>query len=114
MSYDVTIGDFESNMTSNVAKLFYDHIPDTGKGGGLHELHGMTGAQCVEILCEAFDRINSTRHKLWKNGTVGEPEFCALYDAQNGWGSTVGALTFLAQILGGCARNRRHKLRLSA
>lgn len=114
MSYDVFIGDASFNFTSNVGQLFYDHIPADRSRGGLHELHGITGKQAVPILAEAFERMNGTRHKLWREHAVGEPEFCAKYDAKNGWGSTVGALIFLAQILAACAQNPRKKVRLSA
>lgn len=108
MSYDVSIGDVSLNYTSNVAALFYDHIPATeGNRGGLHELDGKTGKQAVSILAEAWERIDRTKHNLWRGEVVGEPEFCARYDAPNGWGSTVGALIFFAQITTACAANPR-------
>ena len=120
MSYDVSIGGASLNYTSNVAALFYDHIPATeGNHGGLHELHGKTGKQAVAILDEAWSRIHNTKMDLWRsnlNGlpVVGEPAFCAKYDAPNGWGSTVGALIFLAQITGCCAANPRKIVEVSA
>lgn len=113
MSYDVSIGHDSFNMTYNVSRLFYDHIAGNENGGGLRELHGVTGKQALSMLRQAFDRINRTRHELWKNNIVGEPEFCAKYDAPNGWGSTVGALIFLAQIMAACAENPRKKVRIS-
>lgn len=115
MSYDVSIGDKSFNYTSNVAALFYDHIPAETSRGGLHELHGKTGKQAVEILGQAWDRIHSTKLDLWRDNlkgvaVVGEPEFCAKYDAPNGWGSTVGAMIFLGQVMAACARNPRKKV----
>lgn len=113
MSYDVYIGSEGFNMTWNVGKLFYDHIPMERAKGGLSELDGLTGKQASQVLADAFERINRTRHKTARAvEAVGEPEFCALYDAPNGWGSTVGALIFLAQILGACALNPRRKVRV--
>ena len=44
---------------------------------------------------------------------VGEPNFCAAYDASNGWGSAVGGLIFLAEILAACAEFQRKKVRVS-
>jgi len=113
MSYDVSIGDFDSNMTYNVGKLFYDHIPNMGNGGGLRELNGKTGAECVDILQEAFVSLRNAQHALWKNGVPGAPEFCAKYDPPNGWGSTIGAITWLGEILAACAKNRRKRFRVS-
>jgi hypothetical protein len=114
MSYDVSVGSEDFNYTSNVSGLFYDHIPDMGKGGGLRELDGVTGARACRIIGEAFKRISETRHRMWSEDAVGEPAFCAKYDAPNGWGSAIGALTFLAEILAACADNRRSKVRVYA
>lgn len=120
MSYDVSIGDASLNYTSNVAALFYDHIPASESRGGLHELHGKTGKQAVAILDEAWSRIHNTMLDLWRsnlaNGdpVVGEPEFCAKYDAPNGWGSAVGALVFFGQLTAACATNPRKKVRVWA
>mgnify|MGYP003504240381 FL=1 len=110
MSYDVGIGSVSHNYTSNVSRLFYDHIPDFGKGGGLHELNGLTGKQAADIIADAFDRIDGTRSKFWSEGSVGEVEFSAKYDAPNGWGSAIGALVFLAKIQGACIKNPRCKV----
>ena len=110
MSYDISIGPFNANYTSNVAALFYDHIPAERSRGGLHELHGLTGRQAAAVLADAFDHIADTKLSLWHRDTVGEPEFCAKYDAPNGWGSTVGALIFLAQILAACATYSRSRV----
>ena len=113
MSYDVSIGSFEGNYTWNAAPLFYDHIPPSRDRGGLGELDGLTGRQAVVILSEAFNGIHATKLNVWKEQVVGEPEFCAKYDPPNGWGSTVGALIFLAQIMAACAANPRKKVRIT-
>lgn len=109
MSYDVSVGPISLNYTSNGSALFYDHMPpvDTDEPnlrGGLWTLHGLTGAEAALLIADAFARIEQTRIKLWEIDTVGEPEFCKLYDSPNGWGSTVGALLFLARIQGACVR----------
>ena len=115
MSYDVSIGGEVFNYTSNVAPLFYDHILASEDSiGGLHELSGKTGKQGADILRDAFVRIHRTKLDLWKQDEVGEPAFCAKYDPPNGWGSTVGALIFLAQIMAACADNPRGRIRVSA
>lgn len=113
MSYDITIGDKSFNYTSNVGRLFYDHIPDTGKGGGLRELVGATGHEAVNILAPAFEAMNETRHRLYVDGAIGEPAFSAEYDAKNGWGSLIGAIIFLAQVMGACAQNRKKIVHVS-
>ena len=105
MSYDIDIADRSFNYTFNVSKVFYDHIPDTGKGGGFRELVGLNGSQAVPILSAAFTALNATRHSLWKDGQVGEPEMSERYDAKNGWGSLIGAIILLGEILGASAMN---------
>jgi len=111
MSYDLWIADKSFNYTSNVSRLFYDHIPaERTERGGLWELIGLTGKQAIPVLSDAFDRISETVLSCWKDDSVGEPVFCARYDASNGWGSTVGALIFLSQILAACALHPRHKI----
>lgn len=114
MSYDVSIGKESFNYTSNVAALFYDHIPKQDSRGGLHELDGKTGKQALAIIRSAFDRIQNTRRQLWREGATGDPELCAKYDAPNGWGSTVGGLLFLAQIMAACTENPRSRVSVCA
>ena len=115
MSYDVDIGGKSFNYTSNVGKLFYDHIP-TGENGesGLRALDGLTGRQAGLVLSNAFDRIQATRHTHWRRDDVGETEFRARYDAPNGWGSAIGGLVFLSQIMAACFQNPRCKVGVDA
>lgn len=113
MSYDVSIGSESFNYTYNVSRLFYDHIPAERGDGGLRELDGLTGRRAAEVLASAFDRMQSTRHKLYVDGVPGEPQFSAKYDAPNGWGSALGAILFLAQIMAACHANGRKKVSVS-
>lgn len=110
MSYDVSIGDEDFNVTYNISKLFYDHIPG---GEGLRSLDGKTGRQAVDVLTSTFEALERTRHRYWKLDAIGEPAFCRAYDAPNGWGSTVGGIVFLGQLLAACANNPRKKVRVS-
>jgi len=112
VSYDIDIGGTWFNYTFNVSALFYDHIPDSGRGGGLKELDGLTGKRAAEVLAEAFSRIHESIGRDWSHSDVGEPRFCARYDAKNGWGSTVGAIVFLANLMAACQRFPRHKVRV--
>lgn len=114
MSYDLYIGAQNFNATWNIGKLFYDHMPpdETSDRGGLHTLHGLTGKQAGDKVAAAMERIERTRCDLWRTSAVGEPEFCARYDAPNGWGSAVGALTFLSLFMAACYQNPRKKVRL--
>ena len=115
MSYDISVGGEDFNYTYNVFALFYDHFPrvDEIKRGGLNMLHGMTGKRAAEAISDAFNAINRTRHLLWESGAIGEPYFCAKYDAKNSWGSAVGALIFLAMIMAACHRHPRAIVRVS-
>ena len=109
MSYDVDVGgsDEHLNYTSNVRKLFYNHIPDNGKGGGIRELHNTPNTEVVQIMSNFFQSVNEERHnsRPWNTPeVVGEPEMCAKYDSPGGWGSLVGALVFSARILAEAAK----------
>lgn len=111
MSYDVSIGDFSRNYTSNIRAMFYRHIPS---GDGLRGLDGMSGRQAFQILASAWEGIDRERFDTLRDGVVGEPDFCAKYDAPNGWGSTIGAIMFLGSVMAACAQFPRHKLRVFA
>ena len=114
MSYDVDIGDHSFNYTYNVSKLFYDHIPEThGQPGGVYALHGLTGKQAAKVIGSFFNNVCETKNTLWKSDVVGEPDFCARYDAPNGWGSTIGGLLFMAIIFVACIENPRKIVRVS-
>ena len=112
MSADVYIGDRNFNYTHNTCALWYDHIPDSGKGGGLREIHGLTGKQAFSVMLGCMNAIEDKRVELWKSGVVGEPAFCSQYDAKNGWGSALGGVLFLALIMAACAENPRKKVRV--
>ncbi|XAI96548.1 hypothetical protein [Microcystis phage Mae-JY35] len=111
MSYDVSIGDVSLNYTFNMARLFYDLIPnyDVECRGGLFAIDGLTGKEATGVLSAAFENINHDYCAL--NGASG---FREKYDAPNGWGSTDGAMIFLARILAGCALNPRKRVSVSA
>lgn len=113
MSYDVYIGEDWVNFTSNCSALWYDHIPDSGKGGGLREIDGMTGAEAARLISSSFNQMNATRHSMWEANVIGEPKMSAKYDAKNGWGSLIGAILFMGQIIDMCLRNPRKKVRVS-
>jgi len=105
MSYDVSIGSAWFNYTYNVSALFYDHMD-----GGISGLNGLTGKQAGDKIAEAFTRLDRTRQDLWVVDAVGEPKFSAKYDAPNGWGSPIGGLMFLANIMAACYSNPRKKV----
>lgn len=98
MSYDVVIGDFDANYTSNVSSMWYDSIPDAGKGGGLRELDGLTGKEAHSVLSRAFDTLDRM--------------YPLDYDAPNGWGSTSGALIFTARIMAACSKHKKKRVRV--
>ena len=109
MSYDISIGEFDRNYTSNVSKVFYDHLE-----GGLHCFHGKTGKEAAPLLAEMWRRLNDTRRVMGVVGVYGEHAMQAKYDAKNGWGTLVGALIFLGEFSAACAMFPRHKIHLSA
>ncbi len=105
MSYDFSINDVWLNYTSNGCSIFYDHIPDSGKGGGLRELDNIKGKEAAIILGEFMVAANKSRLSLYVDYAVGEPEFCRKYDSPNGWGSAIGAILFAGQMMHACIVN---------
>lgn len=108
MSYDVSIGEFNTNYTSNGCEIFYEHIPENEFAkGGIPSLDGMLGAQAIIVLSDFFDNIQRERQEI---GSIG---LRAKYDAPNGWGSTEGLLLFAAQIMSACIKNLGETVRVS-
>lgn len=102
MSYDVSIGKFDVNYTSNVGSVFHDHIKRDDVTG-LQALNGLYGFQASSVLYAAWSNLNATRHAMYQDGVVGEPAMEEKYNAPNGWGSLVGALIILGKITAACA-----------
>ena len=97
MSYDVRIGDFSANYTSNVRRMFHNHIRHNDKTG-VQALDGLTGRKAGVILAHAIEAIHD--ESCQRDGL-------SHYDSPNGWGNATGAVLFLARILGACLRYPR-------
>ncbi len=96
MSYDVSIGGEWVNYTYNLGGLFRDVVP-----GGIYEgLHGKTGRQASNILSAALAKIDAMPEQKLRG-----------YNARNGWGTSIGATTFLLQIKSICVDHPRHRVR---
>lgn len=114
MSYDVCIGEFNSNQTYNLSKLFYAYIFDEkGNSIGIKGLHDKTGAEAFLLLQKAFDLIDNAMYDGHSECEVGLPKFCAKYDPPNGWGSTIGGLVFMSRFMAACAANPELKVSVS-
>lgn len=103
MSYDVSVADEWHNYTYNLSALFHDCID-----GGLHSLHGLTGAKAAAVLGLALDRLATARLRA-----PSEQAFREQYDAPNGWGSTLGAVLFLGCVMASCQRHPRSRVRVT-
>lgn len=120
MSYDISIGTFERNYTSNRADLYRDHFPGgerldengvlTTVPAGLDAIHDKTGREAGEILLEMISAINDTRIRLGNDRVKGDQPICDQYDSPNGWGSLVGQLIFLGEIAAACAMHPDEKV----
>ena len=112
MGWDVIVEGKECsishNYTSNLSALLADHIPansESGSQAGIRGLNGLTGKEAVKILAEAFEEINNTRIAFWdKNDDPGgDQKFVDHYQGEITYGSVVGTLLFLSNVLGACA-----------
>lgn len=99
MSYDVSIGRESFNYTWNMSQFFRDHIDGDDNGGGINELMDKTGAEAFIILRSALYAIHHTYLSLGDGG------ISERYDAPNGWGTVIGAIIFLSQIMAACAES---------
>ena len=112
MSYDVSIGKWSGNFTSNtLGQLCCNHLDIEN---GLRSLDGLTGYQAAPFLSVFWEMVNDERHQMWKADVVGEPDFCAKYDSPNGWGSLVGALVFMGELTAACALFQKSKISVCA
>lgn len=71
MSYDLSIGEEDFNITYNVAPMFYAAIPETG----IREIYGMNGLEAVGVI---LDMMAYFVHH--------EDELRAM-EPDNGWGT---------------------------
>lgn len=103
MSYDVHVGTESFNYTYNGNKIFYDSMPDTK---GIRALDGLKGSEAAKVISRSFIELSRIYDKVTPiQGEVGAASFRKLYDPENGWGSTVGAMLFLGRILNACLDN---------
>lgn len=105
MSYDVSIGNFSANYTSNVWRMFHNHIRHNDKTG-VQALDGLTGRAAGVILAHAIESLHAESCSYESPGL-------SHYDSPNGWGNATGAVLFLARILGACHRYPRSIVRVS-
>lgn len=103
MSYDIDINGESFNYTSNVSPLFYKHMP-----GGIRRLDGLRGRSAAKEIKMFLASVNFEREKIGQSGMREK------YDADNGWGTFVGAMTFMLNVMEACERHPRHKVWVSA
>ena len=89
MSYDMSIGIEDFNYTYNVAGMWYASEPEKG----IRAIYGLTGEQAVPVLRNMRDYMENH----WADMVEMEPS--------NGWGSALGALTFLNELIVASIKN---------
>jgi hypothetical protein len=71
MSYDISIGEDDFNITYNVGPMFYAAIPETG----IRTIYGKTGRDAVSILRDMREYFEENKDALKK------------MEPSNGWGT---------------------------
>ena len=79
--------DLELAYTYNVAQMWYRICPDDDK---MIDIDGMTGAQALSKIRDAFHQMKKQREELIK------------LEPPNGWGSYNGFYDFLIKIMNAC------------
>jgi hypothetical protein len=89
MSYDISIGQMNRNMTSNVSRMWDRAMPDLN----LRDMNGETGAVCLPHLEAGMLDMARNRH--------------AYEDMlpNSDWGSYGGALSVLVEMAAECRAN---------
>lgn len=86
MSYDISIGPMDRNMTSNVSRLWDRAMPDLN----LRDMNGKTGAACYPHLRDGAEDMARNRHSYED----------MMPDTT--WGSYGGALAVLVEMAAAC------------
>jgi len=89
MSYDMGIADKNFNYTYNVAGMWYASEPELG----IRTIYGLSGEQARPVLCKMREYMEDH----WQEMLDMEPS--------NGWGSAIGALTFLSELIIACVEH---------
>jgi hypothetical protein len=104
MSWDLTVGDFCGNMTTNVAPMYelawrfvYPHM-NTGYGDYL--------CSCPKAYAAATVTVDVLNEMIKDDVAYREME------PENGWGTYQGAVRFLLDFLFACQNNPQEMVRL--
>ena len=101
MSYDMGIGDWDTNYTSNGCRLWYDHMNESE---GIKYLYGMTGTEVIDALIDFFDSVETA---YGKSGEWPKPmtEWLAeKYSPENGWGNVFSQWLLMSEIMVACKK----------
>jgi hypothetical protein len=116
MSYDiwleqdgVAVGE-SLNYTSNTCRVFYTNMSPSG----IHGLNGLPAYEACKVIMTFWDNLQEECLHFWEREDVGEPKLCAKYDAENGWGSLIGTILFIARFQSQCIKYPFATVRLSA
>ena len=92
MSYDISIGTFETNYTSNVVQMWDIAMPELN----LRDMHGKTGRECLPHLLAGVTSLN---------------DYPAMAP-ENGWGNRIGARLTLSNLVVACREFPNHLVRI--
>lgn len=98
MGVDIRVGEFNTNITYNLSKMFTTAF-NTGEYW-LDELEGRKGFEVIELLTNAIIRM------------VKDPDHFKQFDAPNGWGTFNDALPWLIQLKEECVKNPNDEIEL--
>ena len=88
MSYDIELGEFQRNYTSNVGPMFRAAMPE-----GIKAIHGARGSIAIMKLRRIRSCMEDSYHKMMELQPV------------NGWGTYEGALNLINEMILATIRN---------
>ena len=88
---------YERNYTYNVSPMFYEAMGE----GGIRQLDGLTGAECLEILDSGIEAM------------AADPDKYRALNPPNGWGDYDSALQMLREMRAACVEYPEAGMRIS-
>ena len=102
MSYDMGIGDWDTNYTVNGCMLWYDYLDEKD---GIKSLYGKTGTEVIDALIDFYENVKrGYRNRESENFQSITDWLAARYSPENGWGDVFHQWLLMSEIMVACKK----------